>query len=238
MSKFQFKEFLIEQTGAEMKVSTDACILGAWVKPSKNVKNILDIGSGTGLLSLMLAQKTTAIIDAIEIDELHYKLCLHNCETSKYSSQIVVHHTSILEYKINKETKYDLVISNPPFFENQYKSPISRKNISRHTLNLTYLDLISCIDALLNEEGYFYCLLPIESIEKFIKIAKTNYIYCIEKVLITKNLVEDCKRVILGFSKKEIEKKESIIKIYENYPSLEFSSLYVNLMREFYLDKN
>ena len=142
---FQFKQFTIHQEKTAMKVCTDACLFGAWVANKIelneiNADNILDIGCGTGLLSLMLAQKTKAQIDAVEIDKNAFEQAKENINLTEWKEQINIHHGSIIDFKSNK--KYDLIICNPPFYENQLKSVDSARNKAMHATTLSYKDLI------------------------------------------------------------------------------------------------
>ncbi len=156
---FRFKQFQVNQEKAGMKVCTDSCIFGAYINTGE-VQNILDIGSGTGLLSLMLAQKTTAEIDAVEIDADAALQSEENFRNSKWRERISLYRSSIQEFSAAATKKYDLIISNPPFFTNHLLSPNPKLNKAIHGTTLSLKELSECVDNLLSTEGKFYVLLP------------------------------------------------------------------------------
>lgn len=156
---FQFKQFRVEQDSCAMKVSTDACILGAWAPVNSTVKRVLDIGTGTGLLSLMLAQKNSNIhIDAIELNEDAARQAAMNFTTSPWRDRLKGIYADIRHF--SADTKYDMIICNPPFFQNSLSGSDKHRNIARHTHELEYKDIIAAMDRYLNENGYAVILLP------------------------------------------------------------------------------
>lgn len=158
-SYFQFKQFTIRQERCAMKVSTDACIQGAWVPVADNVKTVLDIGTGTGLLSLMLAQRYSHIqIDAIEIDANAAAQAQENIAASPWADRITVIQADATNHTFGKQ--YDMVICNPPFFNNSLLGDNVQRNQVRHTLILTYNALFNIIQKVLKPHGYAAILLP------------------------------------------------------------------------------
>lgn len=161
-SFFQFKLFTIHQDRCSMKVTTDSCLFGAWVadriKEEQSIKSILDIGSGTGLLSLMLAQQSATTIDGIELQKNDYLQSLENVTASPWMERINILHADATGYEFYK--KYDIIISNPPFYENDLKGASKRKNIAHHDEGLTIKNLIGIISRCLSPKGKFYLLLP------------------------------------------------------------------------------
>jgi|KBSSwiS6_1023812.scaffolds.fasta_scaffold02722_2 tRNA1Val (adenine37-N6)-methyltransferase len=169
-SFFRFKQFIIHQDKCAMKVTTDACLFGAWaanitggqesIADSKqlSIKNILDIGCGTGVLSLMLAQKTDADIDAIEIDDEAAAQAMENEEACSFRNSLKVINDDARNYRFGK--KYDVIISNPPFYENELKSLSSKKNTAHHSKELVLDDLLTIIKQNLSNPGVFFLLLP------------------------------------------------------------------------------
>ena len=142
-----------------MKVSTDSCLFGAWVASiQENPKNVLDIGGGTGLLTLMLAQKSNALFDCVEIENECFEQLKDNINDSKWKNQCAIYNEDIREF--TPEKKYDLIISNPPFYENQLNSTSSKINLARHHSGLLLSDLFDIAQNLLTEEGKFFLLLP------------------------------------------------------------------------------
>ncbi len=142
-----------------MKVCTEACIFGAWAQPGQ-ARRILDIGAGTGLLSLMLAQRTGAIIDAVEINEAACTQAAENFQKSAWSHRLNAIHADIKEYAKNHEGEYDFIISNPPFYENHPGRDEEAENAAMHQSNLSFPDLIACVKKLLSPGGKFALLLP------------------------------------------------------------------------------
>jgi tRNA1Val (adenine37-N6)-methyltransferase len=157
---FQFKRFRIEQDQCAMKVCTDSCLFGAYVTIEPEVKRILDIGTGTGLLALMMAQKSGAEIDAVEIDSYAAKQAGENILMSPWKQRIKVYEQSIQQFSISSGKKYDLIISNPPFFSNNLKSPDPKVNTAHHNDGLSPGDLVSCVSRLLSAHGNFAVMLP------------------------------------------------------------------------------
>jgi len=156
---FRFKQFTIQQDRCAMKVSTDACIQGAWTPLLPGVKEVLDIGAGTGLLSLMLAQRDTNIsMDSIELDVEAAKQAKENVASSPWAESINVIQGDATAYDFS--LRYDMVICNPPFFQNSLLGDRNERNIARHTLSLTYQGLIDVLKKALKPDGYASVLLP------------------------------------------------------------------------------
>ncbi len=166
---FQFKQFRIEQDKTAMKVCTDSCLFGAWVHPSPSTKNILDIGTGTGLLSLMLAQKTMAYIDAIEIDNDAFEQAKTNIASSKWNEKIELLHGDVRTYDFKKS--YDLIICNPPFYINEQASVDEGEQIAKHSSKLSLPELLNTMKKLVSEDGAVALLLPYYRKEECIFLA-------------------------------------------------------------------
>jgi tRNA1Val (adenine37-N6)-methyltransferase len=154
---FQFKQFTIHQDQCAMKVSTDACILGAWVDVAQ-AENILDIGAGTGLLSLMMAQRSTACIDAVELDTPAFEQAKSNIAESNWGDRVEVFLGKIQDFSSDK--KYDYIVSNPPFYQNHLKSEKVQKNQAHHTETLSFEELLDSVLRLRTTSGKFAVLLP------------------------------------------------------------------------------
>ncbi len=172
---FQFSQFRVEQGGSAMKVCTDACVQGAYIAEKLSVlqpavKRILDIGTGSGLLALMLAQGSTALVDAIEIEEKAFRQAGKNFLASPWKDRLQAYHGDIREYEFIK--KYDFIISNPPFYENDLKSPIHGKNQARHAITLNYGELLEAVKHNLIPGGRFSVLLPFERFAGFVRQAE------------------------------------------------------------------
>jgi tRNA1Val (adenine37-N6)-methyltransferase len=163
---FQFKQFRVEQSLAAMKVCTEACIFGALAE-FNNPARILDIGAGTGLLSLMLAQKFSCPIDAVEIEEQAFLQTQMNFEQTFWRDRLKVYHTSVQDYSKETSEKYDLIISNPPFFTDHLLANHPSKNLAVHNNSLSQEDLLDSIQVLLSPGGVLYLLLPPSEATKF-----------------------------------------------------------------------
>jgi tRNA1Val (adenine37-N6)-methyltransferase len=159
-SFFQFKQFKVNQDKSAMKVCTDACVLGAWAEVEE-AKNILDIGTGTGLLSLMVAQRNrSARITAVELEENAFAQASENVKSSPFGNQITVFHSAIQDF--NPDEKFDFIITNPPFFQSDLKSPDPKINQAHHSESLTFGDLLIAVDRLLAPDGIWNVLLPVD----------------------------------------------------------------------------
>jgi len=228
-SYFQFKQFKVNQEGAAMKVCTDSCIFGAFIQPS-DAKTILDIGTGTGLLSLMIAQRCSAFIDAVEIDESAAQQATENVLNSPWKDKIKIHHSSIQNFP---EQKYDLIISNPPFYENSLKSPNDSINSAHHSTLLTREELLKAVKSRLTSNGVFWVLLPPYQSELLREEALEYGLY-VSSIIIVKDTYESkALREITTFSFELNMPKvnEFTIKNKEGYTQ-EFNSL----LKEYYLN--
>lgn len=175
MTRFHFKHFSLYHDRSTMKVGTDAVLLGAWaeVKPTDWV---LDIGTGCGILPLMLAQKGIAKVHAVDLDEASALEAAENFQASQWSRQLFAFHADIRKFTM--QCAYDLIISNPPFFINSYKSDTDRKNQTRHTdTSLSFVELASVVKRLLKPDGRFVLVLPERESRDFIPIAAKYHLY-------------------------------------------------------------
>ena len=234
---FQFKQFTIHQENTAMKVCTDACLFGAWVANKIELKeinadNILDIGCGTGLLSLMLAQKTKAQIDAVEIDKNAFEQAKENINLTEWKEQINIHHGSIIDFKSPK--KYGLIICNPPFYENQLKSIDAARNRAMHATTLSYEDLIIALKNNLAQEGSAAVLLPYYAIKEFEETLSKNQLFIYEKCNVSHSPRHPFFRKMVIFSgvKKESSEYSISIKNNNNFYSEEF----IELLKDYYLN--
>lgn len=219
-----------------MKVCTDSCLFGAWIagKLENKVlqpKNILDIGSGTGLLTLMLAQKTNAQIDAVEINENAFLQTVENFSRSNWSQRLQAFHSDIKDW--SSTVRYDLIVSNPPFFENDLKSESQGKNFAKHQDGMTLNELVRSIARNLTKNGKFALLLPYHRIESFEKIARDTHFYLKEKCLVKQTPAHSFFRGLLLFStqKENLISTELVIKEKEGNYTSDFSEL----LNDYYL---
>lgn len=231
---FQFKQFTIQQDKTAMKVGTDGVLLGAWVSLEPKPFSILDIGAGTGLIALMLAQRISSeLIDAIELDDNAYEQTVENFENSDWGDRLFCYHASLKEFTNEIDDTYDLIISNPPFYTSTYKNLSKERALARHTESLSYTELLSSVSKLLSENGTCAFIIPYEEEGNFITIAKKNNLFPnrITNVKGTKNA--QFKRSLLQFSfcEKPIEKNELIIEIERH----KYTPEYIELVKSFYL---
>jgi tRNA1Val (adenine37-N6)-methyltransferase len=233
---FQFKQFIVRQDKAAMKVCTDACLFGAWaaskVENGKSkVENILDIGAGTGLLSLMLAQKTNAQIDAVEIDEDAALQAQENFSDSQWKERLALYKTPIQHF--NPSCAYDVIVSNPPFFIQSLKSDLHQKNLAKHTESLSYDDLLVNALKLLKPKGKFFLLLPFEEFKRFETIA-AQQLYLVEKTDVQQTTKHNFFRTMGVFTKQKskefIHKTISIKDEHHNY-----TPRFIELLKDYYL---
>ena len=232
---FRFKEFVVSQDQCAMKIGTDSILLGAWTSLSHLPDSILDIGSGSGVLSLQMAQRSTAqLIDAVEIDEYAYEQCVENFENSPWGDRLYCYHASIQEFASEIEDSYDLIISNPPFFPEGVKSEVEARNTARFEDALPFEHLLVCVVYLLSEEGRFSTIIPKSEEEKFLQIAADNGLYPYRKCYVQGHSEAKIKRVLLDFGKdiKEPEIAHLTVEIERHKYSDEFKKL----TSEFYLD--
>ena len=233
-SYFQFKQFTIQQDKCAMKVCTDACVFGAFVAeylaPQK-INNCLDIGTGTGLLSLMIAQKNDMSIDTVEINAEAYLQAKENIENSIYKNKISIHNQNILEFD-NKE-KYDFIISNPPFYEGDLMSSQQNKNQAKHNESLTLPKLLQSIIRLLKDNGEFAVLLPYDRIIEFELLANDLYYFVQKEILLKQTPKHAYFRCIQIYSCTQLIKTTSdlIIKDENNL----YTNSFVELLKDYYL---
>ncbi len=234
---FQFKQFTIHQDKCAMKVCTDACLFGAFVAneiqsgKQDAIKNILDIGTGTGLLSLMLAQKLHAAIDTVEIDTPAFEQAKENITQSLYKEKIEIFNADIVQFSTGK--KYDYIISNPPFFEADLKSVNEKKNAAKHDTALTLQKLLHNADRLLNTTGFFAVLLPYHRSKYFEEEAAKLNLYLSKKISVKQTPKHDYFRAILIFHKPKTIANQSTLTIKNEEGK--YSDEFTNLLKDYYL---
>ena len=229
---FHFKHFTIHQDRCAMKVGTDGVLLGAWTDPS-DVENILDIGTGTGLIALMLAQKSSAKIAAIDIDENSCSQADENIAASKWSDRICVHHRSLQSYILICPVKFDLIVSNPPYFIDAYQAHDHSRNLARQAdAALSFDELILGVKALLKEDGKFCVILPSKEGIYFKTKAAIAGLYCNIITHVKTKSDKQEKRLIMQFQFKKEMLVEGELIIHED--NLQFTEDYRQLTKDFY----
>ncbi len=232
-SFFEFKKFKISQDKAAFKVTTDACILGAYVN-TLNPGFICDIGTGTGVIALMLAQKfTNAKIDAVEIDNLSAKQAQENVDSSPWTSRISVINENIQDFSDNSKRKYSLIVCNPPYYEDFLKSKDQRNNLTKHNIKISIKDLAKSINDLLIDHGQFYTILPPFSLKKLKAELEIYEIGIFDKLDIYSKLEKPLYRNIGGFSRKPTVMIKN--KLYISDENGDYSEGLKKLLRDYYL---
>lgn len=232
--RFEFKQFRIKQDRCAMKVSTDAVLLGAWVNPNGSAE-ILDIGTGTGIIALMLAQKSKAKVLAIDIDLDSTEQAGINVAESPFSSQIQVRHISLQELAKEDELKFDLIVSNPPFFSDSLQSSDEGRKVARHGVQLSFEDLLNGVKKLLRPRGKFCLILPKQEALQFRELAKGKGLYLSKLLRVrTRADKETEKRQLMQFEFKESEFSESTL-VIEADNQRNYTEEYKALTRDYYL---
>ncbi len=264
---FQFKKFIVHQEHSAMKVCTDACLFGAWAVTDPQIKSaqkILDIGSGTGLLSLMLAQATensNTEITAIEIETAAAKEAASNFALSPWTSRMNLVNSAIQTYSTQLNTnnldnnkndlgfsKFDCIISNPPFFEGDLKSPDEKKNLASHSSELPWNELVENVFGLLKEGGTYYVLIPALRSYTMQKLCDQNGLQLVEEVLVHNNAktlpIRAMQKFVKPFSNdtrqnnNAVKQTENFIKrskIYIKDAENNYTTQFTSLLKEYYL---
>lgn len=241
--EFQCKEFSLNHSKSSMKIGTDAILLSS-LTPTINPKNILDIGTGCGIIALCMAQKyTLSQVTAIDIDNNSILEACLNFDNSKFSSRLIAKQIDLLSYSKETSDKFDLIVSNPPYFISSLKGPIITRNQARHTSSLSFENIIYSINTLLSEEGVLCIILPKKESEIFIEIANVNNLSIKKRINIYSKSNKECERVVLHIMLQQSNEKKpqdrssnieaSIITLrnIDNTPTQE----YMNLIKDFLL---
>lgn len=235
MKSFQFKQFSVNQDRCAMKIGTDAVLLGAWCPIDNHPFSILDIGSGTGILSLILAQRTSAEqIDGIEIDEDAYEQCVENFENSPWSDRLFCFHAGLDELVEEPENEYDLIISNPPFYSENYKTDNESRDLARFQDALPFEELVDAAQLLLSENGIFAVIIPFKEEERFIDLCAEAELFPVKVTRVKGSPTTPIVRSLLAFKRYELpvlEADELVIEISRH----EYTDDYINLTKDFYL---
>jgi tRNA1Val (adenine37-N6)-methyltransferase len=231
--KFEFKQFAINQSKCAMKVGTDAVLLGAWVEIN-DAQNILDIGTGTGVIAIMMAQKSNADIVALDIDAIACEQSRENIQLSPWPNRIKVYNESLQHYASTFQLKFDLIVSNPPYFVDAYKSAEEARNQARHTDQLPFIDLVKCAKHLLNPTGRICIILPTKESLKFRELAAAHHLYLTKITHVKTTQYKDEKRQLLQFEliNKKLIEETLVIEQEERHC---YSSEYRELTKDFYL---
>ncbi|APZ46343.1 tRNA (adenine-N(6)-)-methyltransferase [Polaribacter reichenbachii] len=236
-SIFKFKDFSVNQDKTAMKIGTDGVLLGAWCTVDFYPDSILDIGSGTGVVALMLAQRSDAMtIDAVELDENAYEQSVENFEQSDWGDRLYCYNGTFQEFAdeiAEEEETYDLVISNPPFYTDDFESQDKARNKARFTSALSFDDLIVGVVKILSKNGKFTTIIPYKEEKNFINLANEKGLFLNRVCQVQGNPTSEIKRSLLEFSFDDIDiKKEHLIIEIERH---QYTEDYNNLTKDFYL---
>ncbi|MFZ4457156.1 MAG: tRNA1(Val) (adenine(37)-N6)-methyltransferase [Bacteroidales bacterium] len=227
---FQFKQFIVRQDRCAMKVGTDGVLLGAWAN-TEGAKHVMDVGTGTGLVALMLAQRTESEILAVELDEQAANQAAENFTESPWSNQLSVVCADFLHF--SSVQKFDAIVSNPPYFEQSLLSPNLQRTNARHTQTLNYESLISKAVELLSDNGQISLIFPVDKEVLLTDIATQNGLFVTRKCAVKPKPDSQPKRMLMEFSKieRETETTELVVEVSRHH----YSPDYINLTKDFYL---
>lgn len=231
---FQFKQFAIKQDRCAMKVGTDGVLLGAWAPLDHTPYSILDIGAGTGIIALMLAQRSHAgQIDALEIDDDAYEQAVENFEDSPWGDRLFCYHAGLDEFMDEPEDEYDLIVSNPPFYTDAYLPEDEQRAKARFADALPFEDLLEAATLLLSGQGVLAVIIPYKEEEKFIGLAKAEELYPFKITRVKGTPDSETKRSLIAFSRdvRELQEDELVIETERHI----YTKEYIGLTKDFYL---
>lgn len=235
MSKpFKFKEFTVNQDRCAMKIGTDGVLLGAWTSVDKNPFSVLDIGSGTGVLALMVAQRSYAEnIEALEIDADAYEQCSENFENSPWADRLFCYHASLLEFVEEIDDEFDLIVCNPPFYSEDYKTDNEARDLARFNDAMPFDHLTFAVAKLLSKKGIFSTVIPYKEEANFIDLALKAGLFPNRVLRVKGNIDSEIKRSLLEFSfeKQDTKISELIIETARH----QYTEEYIQLTKDFYL---
>lgn len=231
---FSFKQFTIEQDRCAMQIGTDGVLLGAWTPLEKKPNSILDIGTGTGLIALQMAQRSQAeTIDAIEVDANAYEQCVENFEASQWADRLFCYHAFFQEFVEEIDEQYHLIVANPPFYSENVSSGNTARDISRQNQSLPFSELLAGVSKLLSKEGLFSTIIPFKEEANFIAIAASFGLFPQRIMRVKGNPAAEIKRSLLAFSftASSILEDELIIEVKRH----QYTEAYIALTKDFYL---
>ena len=231
---FKFKQFSIHQDQCTMKVGTDGVLLAAWAEVNA-CQSVLDIGTGSGVIAIMMAQRAPeAMIQAVEIEDAAFLQAKDNMSISPWPDRLEVVHSSIQDFARSHRAKFDLIISNPPFFSGGTFSTNQDRNNVRHTVKLPNGDLLSAARNLLNKAGRFCVILPHLEGLRFVEVARNYNLYCTKMTEVYPKEDKPVERLLLQF---ELEEKEVVTNslVIQKEARNDFTDDYIALTRDFYL---
>lgn len=234
---FSFKQFTIHQDRTAMKVCTDACVLGAYADVGQGAASAqvrgLDIGTGTGLLALMAAQRNPRVkVDAVEVDDSAFGQATENVANSPFADRVRVWHSRIQDFE--PSYYYDRILTNPPFYTNHLRSPDKAVNRALHTDELPFDELLTAVVRLLKPNGEWWVLLPPQQMDDLIISALHCGLYPVKQLMIRHNAQKPVFRVVTGFTFRETNTAEELLSIHE-LDNQVYTAEFRTLLRDFYL---
>lgn len=229
---FRFKQFIIKQEGAAMKVGTDGVLLGAWAD-LENVHTVLDVGTGSGVIVLMIAQRSEANIQAVEIDESSAQQAKGNFDSSKWRERLKVEAISFQDFAKKHSSKFDLIVSNPPYFSKSLKPNTPERTLTRHTEQLSNADMLEGVKNLLSPDGRFCAIFPYTEGNIFIAEAANYGLFCNKKLYVKTKPNNPIIRILIDFSFTKKKLVEDTISIHTS--DGEYTEEYKKLTSDFYL---
>ena len=235
MSVFHFKKFSIQQSETAMKVGTDGVLLGAWVDAGLIGEKVLDIGTGTGIIAIMLAQKNPeAHIDAIERDENAFQQAIGNVAICPWNNNIHVYHIDLAQYLLSSSNTYSTMVCNPPYFIKGWQVDNPGRKLARDAEHLPHDLLIAAAKQLLTADGNLWIVLPKQEGELFITAALQGQLYCCNKTQVFTKPGIAAKRLLLRFSRQKTEGVENELLIADEQNN--YTDAYKALTKDFYLN--
>jgi tRNA1Val (adenine37-N6)-methyltransferase len=236
MSEFVFKQFTVKQQQSAMKIGTDSVLLGCLAEV-EHAQQILDIGTGTGLLALMCAQRSSATIDAVEIDEQAATEAQFNFNASKWNNRLNIHHQSLQNYTQTCTQLYDVIISNPPYFvkHSNFSIDDEQRSKARHDADLPLNDLAQYAYQLLKEDGSFWLILPTQEAQLFAAYAKESGLFLKQQIELLPKANKPVNRVIQQWCKYQTTTINNSFVIYES--NGEPTLAYKKIAQAFYTGK-
>lgn len=228
---FIFKQFTVFQERCAMKIGTDGVLLGAWADFGE-AETMLDIGTGTGIIAIMAAQRSKAKIHAIEIDSDAYRQAKENMAQCPWRERLEIQHISLQDFALSTQNTFDHIVSNPPYFAHSLKAPDKKRSLARHNDSLPFNELIHSVEKLLSRQGKFSLILPYQQEKNCIELTRSHSLFCNRKLFVLPNPQKAPKRVLLEFSRSEKEcRKETIIIEKKRH---EYTEDYRRLTKDFY----
>lgn len=234
---FQFKQFTIAQDRCAAKVGTDGVLLGAWTSLDKHPDSILDIGTGTGVIALMLAQRSTAqTIDALELEDNAFEQATENFENSSWGDRLFCYHAHLHEFALEMDERYDLIVCNPPFYPDAFKTENDARNKARFEDAMPFELLLGAVQNLLLPEGRFAVIIPFRREDEFIQLAERGGLFPKRITRVQGNPTTEFKRSLMEFCFREsVKNTPTTNHLIIEKSRHDYTPEYISLVQDFYL---